>query len=152
MFKLLILAAGFAVISVSPGEAQYYDSQCRPVARPGYIMQPGPPDPGCIQSRQAQEAAARAEAAERHAAKAAERQKCESVSVGQLRSTMEQAPLIDNGYMKIIDVARPQYDEERDMCSVRAMTNRGVVPAIVSFEEFNGSPYLRIRFLTNFIQ
>lgn len=135
----LIAALALAITS-HPARAQRYDDQCRLLPTPGYVMQPGAPDPGCLQSRQESRL-------KEQTRTSFERQRCVSVSDADLRNVMSQAPIVEAGRLRIVDLERPTFDENRSACYVRAMTNRGVVPAIIGFETFNGQTYLNVRMI-----
>jgi hypothetical protein len=167
--RLACCAAFAALVIACSGSAlaQYgYDANCRPLSPPGYMMLPQPQSQACVQQRaQAARAAeaerqrlaaqAAAEAAaqqERAAAEAkasrerlaAAQAECQSASAEDVKATIDQDPVIFGRRVTVLDVTAPHYD--RDACRAEAMTSRGIIDAVVTFQQFNGKQYIRVRY------
>jgi len=172
---LIRLACGTTLIAAmitwsASAIAQYgYDANCRPLPPPGYMMLPQPPSQACLQQRaaaaraaeaerQRQQAAADAEAAARQAqAEAAkkarqerlatEQAKCENATAADVQSTIGQDPVTFERFVKILDVTAPHFDSSNETCRSEVMTVRGIVYTLVTFQDFNGKQYLRVRII-----
>jgi hypothetical protein len=129
------------------------------------MMQPQPASQACLQQRAAAARAAEAERQRRRAAvqaaaaaaqareeaerqireerQAREREQCDSATGQQVRGTIEQDPVTLDLFVKVLDAEAPRYDN--GVCRADVMTVRGVVHTVVTFQLFNGSPYLRVR-------
>lgn len=164
--RYLALVIVFLALAPPANAQQYgYDAHCRPLPPPGFMMQPQPPSQACLQQRaaaaraaeaerQRQQAAAQAEAAARQARaeaeekarqerQARERAQCDATTGDDVRSTIEQDPMTLELFVKVLDAAAPVYDD--GICRADVMTVRGVVHTVVTFQQFNGKPYLRVR-------
>ncbi|MGE0418199.1 MAG: hypothetical protein AB7O80_15445 [Acetobacteraceae bacterium] len=150
-----VLTAAGLLAAASTGMAQtQYDAQCRPLPMPGMIMQPQPPSQDCLAARAAAARAAeaerkrrqeRAEAAARARAErlAAEQAKCETAHAEDVRATLEADPAALGRGTSILDMTEPHFT--REACRNEIMTNRGIVDTVITFQEFNGKQYLRVK-------
>ncbi len=143
------------VAAAAPGQAQTrYDAECRPLPMPGMMMQPQPPSEACLQFRaqQRREAEAerarqraRAEAAARARAEqlAAEQARCDMARSGDVRATLDADPSLLGRGVQILDMTEPAF--VRDACRNEIMTSRGIMDSVITFQEFNGKQYIRVK-------
>jgi hypothetical protein len=111
------------------------------------MMAPQPQDPYCLRQREAEarqfQAQQDANAKVRQNRMLVEQSKCESASADDVKSTMEQTPILLGQYLKILDVTAPHFAD--DTCRAEAMTNKGIVDVIITFQDFNGKNYIQVR-------
>jgi hypothetical protein len=131
-----------------------FDTDCRPLPVPGYIMSPQPQSPDCLRLRErfrrAQEAEERRRQAQAEAAAeaeqerlGAERLKCESATPEDVQSTVEQEPMIFGVYFRVLDVTQPRFNGQR--CKSEVMTNKGIIDAWITFQDFDGKQFIQVR-------
>ena len=159
-----ILALLLALGVTASANAQGYDSECRLLPLPGYIMAPQPPNAACLERQRAAAQVAAAEEQRRQAAAQMEEQrrqaaaqaaeklrqermaieagKCSQATSEDVRSALNNSPTLGR-YLKILDVTEPHFSGGQ--CRSEAMTSRGLYNALVSFEDFNGKTYVRVR-------
>jgi len=150
-----VLVALGCISAAAPGQAQTrYDADCRPLPMPGMMMQPQPPSEACLQFRAQQRREseaerarqrARAEAAARARAEqlAVDQAKCDMAKSGDVRATLDADPSVLGRGAQIMDMTEPAF--VRDACRNEILTNRGIMDSVITFQEFNGKQYIRVK-------